>query len=59
MIPEAITMTVLTHPLHVLFMGMLLVHVVRATISAVEEARRPRNGRRPAPAAGPSDVQTA
>ncbi len=59
MIPAAITMTVLTHPLQVLFMGVILFHGVRAAISAAAEARRPRTGSHPAPVAGPSHLQAA
>jgi hypothetical protein len=59
MIQVAITTTVLTHPFHVLFMGMILVRGVRAAISAVEEARRPGSGSHSAPVAGPSHLRAA
>jgi hypothetical protein len=59
MIPAAITMTVLTHPLQALLMGTILFNVVRAAISAVVEARRPGTGSHPAPVAGPSHLRAA
>jgi hypothetical protein len=59
MIPAAITMTVLTHPLQVLLMGVILFQGVRTAISAVVEARRPGTGSHPAPVAGPSHLRAA
>ena len=60
MIPAAITMTVLTHPLQVLLMGMITFRGVRAAISAVVvEARRPARGSHPALVAGPSHLRAA
>jgi len=59
MIPAAITMTVLTHPLQVLLMGVILFHGVRAAISGVAEARRPGSGSHPVPVAGLSHRRAA
>ena len=59
MIPAAITMTVLTHPLQVLLMGMITFRGVRAAISAVAEARRPGTGSQPASVPGPSHLRAA
>ena len=53
MTTQAITMTVLTHPLQVLLVGMLVSHGVRAAISVVRETWRVRT------VAGRSDLQAA
>ena len=53
MASQAITMTVLTHPLQVLLMGMIVSRGVRAAISVVRETWRVR------PVAGRSDLQAA
>jgi hypothetical protein len=54
MIPEALTTTVLTHPIQVLAMGVILFHLARAAISAVAEARPPRRTRSESGAARPA-----
>jgi hypothetical protein len=54
--PEAITTTVLSHPLQFVLVGMILLHGVRAAISAIVEGRK---ARRPAPAARPFHLQAA
>jgi hypothetical protein len=62
MIAAAITMTVLTHPLQVLLMGMIALRGVRGAISVGRETwrvRRLRSGSQPTPAAGRSDLQAA
>ena len=51
---QAITMTILTHPLQVLLMGMLVLRGVQVTISVVREA-----GRVPRPATGHPGLQAA
>ena len=53
MFSQAIMMTVLTHPLQVLLMGMLVARGVRAAIAVVRQTWRVR------PVAGRSDLQAA
>ena len=53
MTTQAITMTVLTHPIQVLLMGMIVSHGVRAAISVVRETWRVRRQ------AGRADLQAA
>ena len=45
---QTITLTVLTHPLQALLLGMLVVHGVRAALSAVRQ-HRPDSGNEPIP----------
>ena len=59
MIPAAITMTVLTHPLHVLLIGVILSRLVREGVAQARQVRRPGTGSHPAPAAGPSHLRAA
>lgn len=49
-----ITMTVLTHPVQVLLMGMIVSHGVRSAIAVVRETARMRR-----PVAGRPDLQAA
>jgi hypothetical protein len=60
MIPAAITMTVLTHPLQVLLMGMIVLRGVQGAIAVDRQTWwvwRPRSGSHPRPVAGRSDLQ--
>ena len=61
MAASAITMTVLTHPLQVLLMGMIVLRGVQGAISVGREARvwRLRSGGHPRTVAGRSDLQAA
>jgi hypothetical protein len=59
MIPAAITMTVLTHPLQVLLIGMILSRMVREGAARARQARRPRTGSHPAPVTRPSHLRAA
>ena len=52
----AITMTILTHPLQVLLIGVILSRLVR---EGVTQARRPGTGSYPAPVAPPSRLRAA
>ena len=58
MLSEAITMTVLTHPLQVLLMGMIVLHGVRTTLAAVRQ-RSAGSGSDPTPTTAPLDLQAA
>ncbi len=62
MIPAALTMTVLTHPLQVLLIGMILSRLARELVSAAARARKVSSGgtgeRQPL-ATGPSDLRAA
>jgi hypothetical protein len=55
---QAITMTVLTHPLQVLLMGMVVLQGVRMTISAVRQ-RRTGCDSNPLPTTARLDLQAA
>jgi hypothetical protein len=58
----AITMTILTHPLQALLMGMIVLRGVQGAIAAGRETRqvrRQRSGSHPTPVAGRSDLQAA
>jgi hypothetical protein len=62
MIPAAITMTVLTHPLQGLLIGMILSRLVREGVAQARQtwqARRPGTGSHRAPAAGPPHLWAA
>ena len=62
MVPTALAMTVLNHPLHVLLVGMVLFQGVRAAVSAVTEVRPTRrrsSGSRPNPFAGKCPLAAA
>ena len=59
MIPAAITMTVLTHPLQVLLMGMIVLRGAQGAIAVAQEAWRSRSERHATPATGRSDLQAA
>ena len=62
MASQAITMTVLTHPIQVLLMGMIVLRGVQAAISVGRETwrvRRPGSGSHPTPVAGRSDLEAA
>ena len=53
-----ITMTVLTHPLQVLLMGMIVLHGVRTTLAAVRQ-RRAGSASDATPTIAPLDLQAA
>jgi hypothetical protein len=55
----AITMTILTHPLQVLLIGVILSRLVREGVAQVRQPRRPGTGSHPAPVAGPSHLRAA
>jgi hypothetical protein len=62
MFSHAIELAILTHPLHVLLVGMIVLRGVQAAIAVGRETwrvRRLRSGSHPAPAAGRSDLQVA
>ena len=62
MILAAITMTLLTHPLQVLLIGMIVLRGVQGAVSAGRDMWRvgsPRAGNDLTPVAGRSDLQAA
>jgi len=61
MLSDAMKMAVLTHPLHVLLVGVILSRLTREGVVAATrawQARRPSTGR-PLPVADPSDLGAA
>ena len=60
MLSETITMTVLTHPLQVLLIGMILVRLAREGFAAATRARQAPTDSNCSPVrADPSDLQAA
>jgi hypothetical protein len=59
MIPQAITTTVLTHPLQMFLAGVILLQGARAVWGLLVAARRPGRMSHPAPAAGPGHLRAA
>ena len=56
---DAIMMTVLTHPLHVLLIGMIFGRLVRTGVAATVQARHTGSKIHPAPAADLSEIRAA
>ena len=54
----ALMMTILTHPLQVLLIGVILSRLVREGVTQARQAWRPGTGRPPAPVA-PSRLRAA
>ena len=59
MFSETIMMTVLTHPLRILLIGMILSRLVRDGVAAAIQARRTSSGSHPAPVADLSEIRAA
>ena len=62
MLSQAIMMTVLTHPLQVLLIGVIISRLAREGVAVATQARQARrmgSGSHPAPAADASDLRAA